>query len=298
MGIRMKRIKVCALAVNSCLVLGALAGCNAAKETTTTASESSSAVLTFEETVITAPSASLVETQTDTEPQSGTQTETQNETQEETQNEPQTGNEGIVFDAELQTYVNTFITNFVEQRFSSFDRKTAEVDRYLDFAYMHLKINARDSLTTAKKGDLTYETFTTDKAKEVVGKYFAGMLKDSDLDGLSAPPESFGDQPAGPYYENEKIWYQSADGESVNMIGIVNSALGNSDGTITLYFTVYSIDYETYSELDTNGLRAYYKLTPEKAEADKTLTKVSNGCATVDVGQSGKYFLVSYNPSL
>ena len=68
----------------------------------------------------------------------------------------------------------------------------------------------------------------------------------------------------------------------------------NGDGTITLNFTVYSIDLDTYSGLDSNGLKAYYKLTPDKAKQDKSLTKVKTGRATVDVGQSGSYYLISY----
>ena len=54
-------------------------------------------------------------------------------------------------------------------------------------------------------------------------------------------------------------------------------------------------DLDTFSSLDSNGLKAYYKLSPGKASMDKTLKKVSYGSAVVDVGQSGSYLLKSYD---
>ena len=309
-GKHMKRIKICALAVSSCLVLGALAGCNGTKETTGASSESNASVITFEETVITAaPTQDLIkpDTQEGSEPQPEIETTIQTESQPEIlpkdETETQSGtqaqpafsvDEEIELDAEGQEYVNTFITNFVEQRFYSFHKGTATIDRYLDFAYMHIKINSSDSISTVKKGDITYETFSADKAEQVIGKYFSLTTLDPDFTNVPAPPETYGDQPAGPYYENGKFYYQSAAGESVNLIGIVDTVKNYGDGTLTLLFTIYSIDLQVYEDLDSNGIKAYYKLTPEKAKANNTLTKVSSGKAVVDVGQSGAYYLISY----
>jgi hypothetical protein len=112
---------------------------------------------------------------------------------------------------------------------------------------------------------------------------------------LPAPPSSFGDQPAGPYYENGKIWYQAADGESNNLIGIVDSAKDNGDGTLAFEFTIYSIDVELFSGIDGKMIDRYYRLSPEKASKDKSLSYVGKGTATVGVSQSGEFYLISYD---
>ena len=198
-------------------------------------------------------------------------------------------------DSEEQKYANTYITNFTEQYFFDYDRDSAAVEQLLDFVHIHLKINAYDQISYVTKGDITYETFTADKAKKVISKYFAYYFTEEDCKVLPAPPETYGDQPAGPYYEDGKIWYEAADGESYNLIGIVDSVLNNTDGTLTIEFTVYSIDYEEYSTLDMDGIAAYYLLTPEQAAADSTLTQVETGTAVVTIAQSGDYSLISYS---
>ena len=118
-------------------------------------------------------------------------------------------------------------------------------------------------------------------------------MKDEDCQKLSAPPSTYGDQPSGPYYADGKIWYQLGGGDTYNLIGIVNSAKNNGDGTMTLNFTIYQIDLATFEKLDSAGLKEYYKLTPEKAAANKTLTKVKTGTAKVGVGQTS-YYMLSY----
>ena len=106
------------------------------------------------------------------------------------------------------------------------------------------------------------------------------------------------DQAFGPYYEDGKIWFVTGDGDSYRDIGIVDYAVNNGDGTLTLYFTIYCIDYETFESLDSDGLKAYYTLTPTQAQFDKTLTRRERGIANVSVGQSGKYYLNTYETVL
>ena len=118
-----------------------------------------------------------------------------------------------------------------------------------------------------------------------------GALSEDELKKLPAP--AAGEQ--GPFYENGKIWYPTADGENYNLIAVVDSATSNSDGTFTFYFTVYSIDWDTYSNFKEGDIKKYYKLTSAKAASDKTLTKATSGTAKVGVGQSGNYFLLVYN---
>ena len=300
MGKNMKRIKICALALSACMAAGAMAGCKKTEETSvpsgsildTVTSESSSEAET---------SGTISESVTPESSSEATSEDTQSTSESKATSAPSdtkatSGDDSnISLDAESQEYANTFVTNFVEQYFWDFDSSSAELDRYLDFVHIHLKINSRDSVTDVKNGELTFETFTVEKAQTVVGRYFGKGLKEEDCKNLSAPPDAYGDFAAGPYYKDGKIWYQAGAGESYNRIGIVDTIKNNGNGTLTIKFTVYEIDLDTFSSLDSNGLKAYYKLSPGKASMDKTLKKVSYGSAVVDVGQSGSYLLKSYD---
>ena len=94
---------------------------------------------------------------------------------------------------------------------------------------------------------------------------------------------------------NNMLMYQAADGESYNRLAIVDSGYINEDGRLVLLFTVYEIDLDTYFAIDMDAVRAYRNLTPDEARADATLTEVATGSAVVSVGQSGEYYLFSYN---
>jgi len=301
----MKKAKITALALTASLILGSMAGCNSAKESDTTSGSSDTQVTESSETLpkITSETGTevIVESSDDSATvvavESSSDTSADNNSSSGSSNDPKpedVDDTKIVLDADRQQYANTFISNFAEIFFMDFSRGTATIDRYLDFVHIHTKVNSYSSLGNEKKGDLTFETFTVDTATSTVGKYFGIALSESEIKGLEAPPSTFGDHYSGPYYEDGKIWYEAGAGESYNLIGIVDSAENNGDGTITLKFTIYSIDLDTYSGLDSNGFKAYYKLTPDKASQDKTLTKVKTGRATVDVGQSGGYYLISY----
>ena len=294
----MKRVKICALALSACLAAGAMAGCKKTEETTepsgsaldTVTSESSSEAETAESTSQVVTSESSSEAASEDTSASSESKATSGDTQATSGD-----NSNVPLDADQQEYANTFITNFAEQFFWDFDSSTAELDRYMDFVYIHLKINAQSEVSTVKNGDISYETFSSEKAQAVIGKYFGKGVKDEDIKKLHTPPEAYGDSAAGPYYKDGKIWYQPGAGESYNRIGIVDAIKNNGDGTLTLKFTVYEIDLDTFATLDSSGLKAYYKLTPAKASMDKTLKKVSYGSAVVDVSQSGTYLLKSYD---
>lgn len=294
----MKRVKICALALSACLAAGAFAGCKKTEETTepsgsaldTVTSESSSEAETAESTSQVVTSESSSEAASEDTSASSESKVTSGDTQATSGD-----NSNVPLDADQQEYANTFITNFAEQFFWDFDSSTAELDRYMDFVYIHLKINAQSEVSTAKNGDVSYEMFSAEKAQAVIGKYFGKGVKDEDIKKLHTPPEAYGDSAAGPYYKDGKIWYQPGAGESYNRIGIVEAIKNNGDGTLTLKFTVYEIDLDTFATLNSSGLKEYYKLTPAKASMDKTLKKVSYGSAVVDVSQSGTYLLKSYD---
>ncbi len=294
----MKRVKICALALSACLAAGAMAGCKKTEETTepsgsvldTVTSGSSSEAETAESTSQVVTSESSSEAASEDTSASSESKATSGDTQATSGD-----NSNVALDADQQEYANTFITNFAEQFFWDFDSSTAELDRYMDFVYIHLKINAQSEVSTAKNGDVSYEMFSAEKAQAVIGKYFGKGVKDEDIKKLHTPPEAYGDSAAGPYYKDGKIWYQPGAGESYNRIGIVEAIKNNGDGTLTLKFTVYEIDLDTFATLNSSGLKEYYKLTPAKASMDKTLKKVSYGSAVVDVSQSGTYLLKSYD---
>lgn len=281
MAIKSRLIKLITISAGACLLLGSLAGCKPAEEPEATAAASEAQEESEAETE--APQASVATSESETSEAA--------DPSDDFVIEP----EYLELDSEEQKYANTYITNFVEQYFYDFDRDSASTEQLLDFVHIHLKINAYDQISYETKGDITFETFTVDKSIKVISKYFAVYFTEEDCKALPAPPTDYGDQPAGPFYEDGKIWYEAADGESYNLIGIVDSVLNNTDGTLTIEFTVYSIDYEVYNELDADGIAAYYSMTPEQAAADSTLTQVKTGTAVVTIAQSGDYSLISYS---
>lgn len=204
------------------------------------------------------------------------------------------GDQNIKNDSKLQEKANTFVSHFVMQFFQNYDRETATVEQHLDFAYIYLKINSYKSLKNETKGELSFETFTFTEAREIVGKYFGTGLDEVKCKTLPAPPSSYGDQPAGPFYADGRIWYEGGAGESYSSIAIVDSIKNNEDGTLTLNFTKYTIDQQVYEDLDDKGIKEYFKLTPEKAKADKTLERGSKGAAIVGVSESGDYYLIFF----
>jgi hypothetical protein len=280
MAIKNRLVKLITISAGACLILGSLAGCKPAEEPEATAAASEAQEESETETE--APQASVATSESETSEAA--------ESSDDFVIEP----EYLELDSEEQTYANKYITNFVEQYFFDFDSDSATAEQLLDFVHIHLKINAYDQISYETKGDITFETFTVSEATKVISKYFGLYFTEDDCKALPAPPETYGDQPAGPFYEDGKIWYEAADGDSYNLIGIVDSVLNNTDGTITIEFTIYSIDYEVYNELDMDGIAAYYSMTPEQAAADSTLTRVKNGTAVVTNAQSGDYLLISY----
>ena len=299
----MKKSKISIIGLSTCLMLGMFTGCSTT-ETSEAISPATSAALTTEATVVTTESSTAVEstadgnvTESSVTAESSEDTASTSETSGTSQDtEPVNNDDGGNIAGNIdQEYANTFISNFVEVYFYDYDRDSSSKELIYDFAHIHLKINSRDSIGYSKKGDLTFETFTVEKLSSIATKYFGILLKDEDFNSLPTPPETYGDQPAGPYYEDGKIWYEAGDGESYNSIGIVDSVVDNDDGTLTLNFTVYSIDLDTYWQLENSDIKKYYKMTSDMAAKDSTLNKVKTGIATVGVTQSGDYYLISYD---
>ena len=276
----MKKVKLCSLVLSSCLVLGALAACGQTEET---GAESESAAET-----------SVVETEAVEETAAETVAET-----EAAETEGITipaDAEFIEFDADMQVYANNYVSTFAEQFMPDFEFIGATQEQLFDFVHIYLKINESDSISYETVGEITYEAFSFGTTNSVIGTYFGYSLSPSGYNTLPEPPEAYGDEPVtGPYAMNKMLMYQAADGESYNRLAIVDSGYINEDGRLVLLFTVYEIDLDTYFAIDMDAVRAYRNLTPDEARADAALTEVATGSAVVSVGQSGEYYLFSYN---
>ena len=309
----MKNNKILAIALTAGMLLSAVTACtpgndpveSSAQNTTVVTTESeASAESTTEATTETSTESSedtkATESSEDTKATESSEDTKATESSEDTKpTEKPSDNKGGI---ENQKYCNTFLTNFAEQYFhgsgEKFDVQDAKIDDVLRFALLHIKINSYKTLGNDSKGECTYTTFTFEKAQEVIGKYMSYLLKEEDCKELPAPPETIDDQQYGPYYADGKIWFASGDGESYTDIAVADSIKFNEEGTATINFTVYSIDIDAYNALDDDGIKKYYQLTPDQASSDKTLTKRGTGVANVDIGQSGKYVLRTYEVKL
>lgn len=194
-------------------------------------------------------------------------------------------------DADRQIYANAFVSAFAEQNISEMDTENLTVEEYLDFVRIYLKTHATDLISYEPKGEMLFETFTPASAHEVIKVFFGFFTSDVFGSGLEAPSEAHGDQPAGPFYEDGRFWYEACDTEDSNRFAIVDSYTVNEDGTVTLGFTVYEAG-------PNDSLYECYRLSPEEAAADSTINIVTNGSATVRINQSGEYSLIYYKADI
>lgn len=268
----MKKIKYYALTLSACMALASFAGCTETKETSASSENSTEAAATSD------ISEETEETETSIETDSYSVDDTE-----------------VKLDEEGQEYANSFISGFAMQSFADYDRSSASTLQFLGFVRTYLKLNSPDLIIYETKGDVSYEVFYVDTAFAIVGQNFGYPLKTDECRSLPTPPDSSDNLSQGPFYENDKIWYPAADGETYNCIGIVNGIKNNADGTETLYFTLYEIEYSTYSGLDAKGIAAYYSLDSDEAASDSTLNQVATGSAIVGISQSGNYELISYH---
>ena len=260
----MKRFKIGALLLSSCLTLGAFSGCSQAS--VPAAENGSAAKADMYETIKTVQvegaASEISEVMDD-------------------------GDADAELEAARQEYANTFVSAFAEQNISEIDILDLSAEELMDFVRIHLKMHSTDQISYEPRGEMLFETFTLASAHDVARNYFGLSISDAVVNNFSAPPEAHGDQPAGPYYEDNKIWYEAYDVDDFNRFAVVDSFTYNEDGTLTLGFTIYEAGPDAF-------LEPYYKLTPEEAAADSTLNIVTKGSAVVRVGQSGAYYLNSY----
>lgn len=283
----MKRFKLSMIVLSTCLALSALAGCSQGSvpaagtmpdratphESEGVASEISAIIYDAED-----PEDAAAEAPADEDSFSGNYTDS-------------VDGEYADPDADRQIYANAFVSAFAEQSISEMDTENLTVEEYLDFVRIYLKTHATDLISYEPKGEMLFETFTPASAHEVIKVFFGFFTSDVFGSGLEAPSEAHGDQPAGPFYEDGRFWYEACDTKDSNRFAIVDSYTVNEDGTMTLGFTVYEAG-------PNDSLYECYRLSPEEAAADSTINIVTNGTATVRINQSGEYSLIYYKADI
>lgn len=282
----MKRFKLSTIVLSTCLALGALSGCSqgsapAAGTMPDRATPHESEGVTSEISAIIYEAEdpeNAAEAPADEDSFSGNYTDS-------------VDGEYADPDADRQIYANAFVSAFAEQNISEMDTENLTVEEYLDFVRIYLKTHATDLISYEPKGEMLFETFTPASAHEVIKVFFGFFTSDVFGSGLEAPSEAHGDQPAGPFYEDGRFWYEACDTEDSNRFAIVDSYTVNEDGTVTLGFTVYEAG-------PNDSLYECYRLSPEEAAADSTINIVTNGSATVRINQSGEYSLIYYKADI
>lgn len=308
----MKRFKISALLLSTCLALGALAGCSQASAPapgnggdSAKADSMTAAVTNESETVKSVQvegvaseisevvyddadaltSGSPVTPVDDSDAPSATDT-----TATENDSAP-ADDDNIDPNVAGQIYANAFVSAFAEQNIAEMDIENLTVEEYLDFVRIYLKNHATDLISYEPKGEMLFETFTLASAHEVIKVFFGFFTSDVFGSGLEAPPEAHGDQPAGPYFEDGRFWYEAYNTEAGNRFALVDSYTVNEDGTVTLGFTIYEAG-------PNDNLYECYRLSPEEAAADNTINIVTNGSAIVRINQSGEYSLIYYKADI
>jgi len=311
----MKKRNICAVVLASVMLLSAVA-CSSDddSEETTSEAETTQSVVETEEPVATSADESTEDTQMTEEISAGEDVTASTESTDTTESEEIESTdeteleilETIVFEGEGQRNANVFLTNFAEQNFHEagaadefdvWDEDNVSAEELLTFVYFHIKINNFSEFEIAQSGELTYVTFTVDKAIEVIHKYMnnAFLLTEEDCQAFPAPPSSMDNISFGPFYQDGKIWFMSGDGDIHSDIAVVDYAINTGDGTLTFYFKIYNINYETVESPDFAGFERYYSLTPAEAANDPTLEYRGSGVANAAVGQFGNYNLNTYD---
>jgi hypothetical protein len=295
----MKRFKISAVLLSTCLALGALAGCS---QSSASPAKSDGTVANINENFKTNVSEGVAseisevvyddaDALTSGKPADpADDSDTHGAIEDEDSTAP-AADENVDPDEAGQIYANAFVSAFAEQNISEMDIENLTVEEYLDFVRIYLKNHATDLISYEPKGEMLFETFTLASAHEVIKVFFGFFTSDVFGSGLEAPPEAHGDQPAGPYFEDGRFWYEAYNTEAGNRFALVDSYTVNEDGTVTLGFTVYEAG-------PNDNLYECYRLSPEEAAADSTINIVTNGSATVRINQSGEYSLIYYKADI
>ena len=189
------------------------------------------------------------------------------------------------FDATDWYRINVFLSNFSEQGFGSLDSN----DSYalVKFAYLHNFINNFEVLSY-DSGSYLMQTDTTDNTL----MRFFGHTVAHDSHSKTFPGGYTDTIDYGVY----GYYFPAGGGEFYGYLSIANSMYKNSDGSYTVFFDVYAVDWDTYNNYGISS--DYYYMTSSEAANAWALEYRYSGTAQVcdyDGGSFQSYQLLSYD---
>lgn len=177
--------------------------------------------------------------------------------------------EYITMDGDTQYRINLFLSNFAEAGITKYPCCN---DHMLRFVLHHCQIN--DVGDVRYEGDKAY--FSKQTADTILNKYMGVTLAES-----------------GDYhyyqncdYANEGFEYMDGaysctfyNSEYSGYVAVADDMIANADGTYTVDFTVYMVEYGFYYE---NDISAFYRYTPSEAGNQPVLMYEYSAVAVVE----------------
>ena len=198
-----------------------------------------------------------------------------------------------------QYNLNIFLSNFVEvgfnawnessgtKNYSTFYSSNGSKSRMLMFVFSHCDINEQSMIQHAQIGDKFCISLTLSQVNSIMNRFFGRTVTADDA------------RNNGFIVQNNRLYKEWGWGDQARDIAVVEGMTKNADGTITVPFKTYWVEYGIYGEGHghiTN--KAVYKLTSAQAAADtRNLSFGRCGVAVLrPYNYNGKstYQLVSY----
>ncbi len=180
--------------------------------------------------------------------------------------------------------LNVFISNFAETGFRNYDEEIKDMSLICSFVYRWTRINRPADVEI----EGNYYKISFDTIKRIAKKYLGRKISEKDLN--SYPWQDLDDDV---FFEEGYYFEPAADGESYTTFALVSSARDNGDGTLSIDFTMYSLDLDVYWDNNETIPRKYYAMTCEEASKDKDVDSWGSGSAVVKK-DGDTYTLVSY----
>lgn len=176
----------------------------------------------------------------------------------------------IELDNTARYWAAIFLSDFIEQNWTSFDLQTASDLDLLEFAHRFCKINRQEAI--AYEGE--YETVRLEDVNALTRRFFGrsldpqeGILR-SEANGLIWK------------YEGGKFYFPAADGESYNHFAVVREAWWLPNDRLRFRFDVYELNLEEYFDRGMDS--GLYRLSAAEAETlagQGRITKLGTGTA-------------------
>ena len=187
--------------------------------------------------------------------------------------------------------LNTFLSNFSEVGFLSYDAQdqTGIYDLPMSlFAFLHYKIN--DPSKLEYESDYNYMKLSTSTMDDCCKRFFGRTVAHATLSADNAYSVKF---------HNNAFYYPNGDGESYNYLTVANFMEKLPNGNYNVRFFVYALDLDEY--MDRGISASYYSMTASEAMYNSQLMFYYAGIAEIrDYSKNGyqSYQLVSYNTNL